>query len=320
MATAPRKNLAFWGVRLTGSAVMLGVLFWILPADAILDALPRIPIGVFCLVFLLFLCSHAAAAAKWWLLLGRAVPFPLALKAHFAGLAANLCLPGAIGGDAVRAAMVHGAMRDLPRLAVASIADRVIDMIALTAISGVAVLGLSSGSVHSVLLTKAIIAIGLLVVGVIWGVPRLLPLLWTLAPKLPARDLGLKIAAALRELGRRPAFFGGILLFSLAIQTTLVSLSWWLALGTGLQVGFAEWSFAWPLAKILAVLPISLGGLGLREMSLAGLLAPFGVDASLVVAAGLAWQGVLWLAGGLGAVVQVLPGHGQKRTEEKSAG
>ena len=88
----------------------------------------------------------------------------------------------------------------------------------------------------------------------------------------------------------------------------MIWLSIRLALAVGVEVPVAAWFFAWPLAKIVATLPISLGGLGVRESSLAALLAPFGAVAAEVVASGLAWQGILYLAGALGALVLALSG------------
>jgi uncharacterized membrane protein YbhN (UPF0104 family) len=58
------------------------------------------------------------------------------------------------------------------------------------------------------------------------------------------------------------------------------------------------WFFAWPLAKIVSMLPVSLGGLGVREAALVSLLVPFGADAASVVAAGLAFEAVI-IGGGL---------------------
>ena len=67
------------------------------------------------------------------------------------------------------------------------------------------------------------------------------------------------------------------------------------------------WFFAWPLAKLAAVLPLTQGGIGVREAALVGLLAPFGAPGPLVLAAGLVWEGVI-VAGGLvaGLVALVL--------------
>jgi uncharacterized membrane protein YbhN (UPF0104 family) len=54
----------------------------------------------------------------------------------------------------------------------------------------------------------------------------------------------------------------------------------------------------WPLAKLAAVLPLTQGGIGVREAALVGLLAPFGAPGPLVLASGLAWEAVV-IAGGL---------------------
>lgn len=301
------KGMRGWLIRLAGSAMLLGLLFWMLPRGAILDGLARVPPLLFLGVFVAFLVSHVVAAAKWWLILGRPCGFLLALRAHFGGLAANLCLPGAVGGDAVRAAMVHGAMRDAPRLAAGAVADRVIDMLALLLLSGVGLLLIGQGDVvNTGLLVKAGAALLALAVVLGWVVPMLLPRLWDLFPRLPGRSFAVKMREAFGALARQPGLLLFVLVVSVLIQGALVMLAYVLALATGVTVAAGPWVFAWPLAKILAILPISLGGLGLREATLAALLVPFGAVAAEVVAAGLAWQGVLFLTGGLGALIVLL--------------
>ena len=88
----------------------------------------------------------------------------------------------------------------------------------------------------------------------------------------------------------------------------LIWLSVSLAAPVGVHIPLAAWFFGWPIAKIVATLPLSLGGLGVRESSLAALLAPFGADPALVVASGLAWQAILYLAGALGALILIFSG------------
>mgnify|MGYP002682597535 CR=1 FL=1 len=65
------------------------------------------------------------------------------------------------------------------------------------------------------------------------------------------------------------------LVLSAAIQAVLIWLSIKLAQPVGVNISAAAWIFGWPIAKIVATLPLSLGGLGVRESSLAALLAPF---------------------------------------------
>ncbi len=258
-------------------------------------------------VFAAFLAGHVAAAAKWRALTGD-LPFGAALRAHFAGLASNLMLPGVAGGDAVRAAIAQATVRDGAQVVAGALADRLVDMLALACLVLIGVLMLSDGG-NSAVALQVLAVFALALIGALYVAPRLLPALWNRFP-LPARGLVLRLADALQALGKKPFLLAATLALSIAIQGLFVWLAMQLGRAVGLDLPPGAWFFAWPLAKLLAVLPISLGGLGLREASLAALLTPFGADAALVVTAGLTWQAVLWLAGGLGALVLTLTGIG----------
>lgn len=304
LLSTPRRR---WLVRLAGSAILLAGLFWVLPLDQVLSALATIPPVVFCAVLVLFLTAHVAAALKWWMLLDFSIPMPLALRAHFAGLAANLCLPGALGGDAVRAGLAHASLRDGPRVTAVGAADRLIDMAALLAVSlfGLAISQQAGATLWLALQALAILAV---VVAGFVALPHLVPLAWRIAPRLPGRGLADRLSSAFADLAHRPRRLVLSLAISSTIQTALVLLSWWLAVAAGTVVPMGQWMFAWPLAKIIAILPISLNGLGLREATLAAFLVPFGADAAVIVAAGLVWQAVLFAGGGIGALVLTLSG------------
>jgi uncharacterized membrane protein YbhN (UPF0104 family) len=71
-----------------------------------------------------------------------------------------------------------------------------------------------------------------------------------------------------------------------------------LAISCGLALPLRVWLFAWPLAKLAAVLPLTQGGIGVREAALVALLAPFGAPGALVLASGLVWEGIV-ISGGL---------------------
>jgi uncharacterized membrane protein YbhN (UPF0104 family) len=306
MAIDP-KALKKWVFRAGGSGAALALIFWFLPKEAILTGFSRLTPEVFGGVLMAFLGCHLAAAFKWWMLMGRAITFPVALRAHFAGLAANLALPGAAGGDAVRAGMAHVSLRDGPRVAAAAVGDRLIDMVGLACLS---LLGLVFLSGHG----NAALAYGLaaLVIGgailALFVFPLVARGLWARFPGLPAKGLALRLADAFGTLGRQPLLLLFTLILSVAIQSVLIWLSVRLAAPVGVHIPLAAWFFGWPIAKIVATLPLSLGGLGVRESSLAALLAPFGADPALVVASGLAWQAILYLAGALGALILIFSG------------
>ncbi len=311
------KSARKWLIRAAGSAAALTLIFWYLPTDAILEGFSRLTPGVFLGVLAAFLACHVAAAFKWWMLMDRALPFGQALRAHFAGLAANLALPGAAGGDAVRAGMAHVALRDGPKVAAAAVGDRLIDMVGLAGLSLLGLVFLARGGSPELAYGLAVLVMGGAALA-LFVFPAVAHGIWARFPGLPARVLVLRLADAFGALGKRP----GLLLFSLilsaSIQAVLIWLSIRLAQPVGVNIPVAAWFFGWPIAKIIATLPLSLGGLGVRESSLAALLAPFGAAPALVVASGLAWQAILYLAGALGALVLTLSG-GSLRAKPKQA-
>ena len=122
-----------WATRLIVSAVVLALLLVLVPLHQLAAAIRDVPPGLWAGALVLFLIGHAVSAFKWQLLLrhGGRVPTRMWLRAHFAGLAANLCLPGVAGGDVVRAAYIRRSVGNVEQVAVAAVVDRALDCIAL---------------------------------------------------------------------------------------------------------------------------------------------------------------------------------------------
>jgi uncharacterized membrane protein YbhN (UPF0104 family) len=305
VARLPRSASLRWTARLAGSAAFLGVLLGLLPRGALIGALRAVSPIQFAAMLAAFCLIHVGAAAKWWIVLGRRIGFRAALRTHFAGLAANLLLPGATGGDAVRAVLAHGSIRDGPHVTAAATADRLIDVVSLATLALVGIV-LSD---HRAAGGELVWAAALLVVAIALGVrslPKTLALPWRLFPRLPGNATGLRLAVAFGELGRRR----GMLLFafaaSLAIQTALMALAYIPVLAMARAPAFGAWGYAWPLSKIVSFLPVSINGLGVREGAMAAMLAPIGASAASVVAAGLVWQGIMFAGSGVGALAYLL--------------
>ena len=104
------------------------------------------------------------------------------------------------------------------------------------------------------------------------------------------------------EFKREPGKLGLCFGLSVFVQSVFVGLNILLASAAGVEASAAAWFFAWPLAKLVAMAPISLGGLGVREASLAALLVRFGAAPSKVVGVGLLWQTILFAGGLLGGI------------------
>jgi uncharacterized protein (TIRG00374 family) len=272
----------------------------------------------------LFLMGHAAATIKWRLLIGEGVSFPQAFQAHLAGLAANLCLPGLGGGDVIRAALVFPSAKDASQLVVGSVADRLLDILGLLliAVAGAFLASRPEQGAQRQLLW--VLLAGVVVLVALFPAAILLDrAVKQTIPRGRIGRLAMRAASATVYLVRRPGRLVLCLAISMAVQATFVAINIAFALAVQVEAPIAAWFFAWSTAKIVAIAPISLGGLGVREAVMASLLAPFGADPAQVIAIGLIWQTVLYASGLIAVLAQFAwnpdPGKAAGRAAAKTA-
>jgi glycosyltransferase 2 family protein len=289
-------------LRWLAAAIVLGILFHFLPFAVLLQAMKRVPVTRFITILLIYLFAHLIGIAKWRMVVnaaGAKLDFRTSAQCYTGGLFGTLFLPSILGGDAVRLAV--GLRRSANPAAVfaGNIADRFLDMLAQAGLILVGLL-LLPGSFPVSLQAPARRLLPILAVAI--AVIALLSL-WLRRPILQGRSASFRrrlarLRHALRAVSKRPhiLFFGWIL--ATAIQTTFLTLTALLAISCGLFLPLRIWFFAWPLAKLAAVLPLTQGGIGIREAALVGLLAPFDAPPHLVLASGLVWEGIV-LSGGL---------------------
>ncbi len=285
---------------------MLTLIFTFVPFASVWAAARQFSPGLWLAALGLFITGHAAAAAKWRLLIGGGVSYRQAFRAHLAGLAANLALPGVAGGDVVRAGLVMNMARDKGKLAVGSLADRLLDTLGLLLI---ALAGayfawrpeMRAGSGWGWILLAALA----LASGAFLAMPALDRLLRQREVTGKVTRIIGKMVSAAAELTQQPARLLVCLGISMMVQCLFVGINIAFAQAAQVDAPIAAWFFAWSTAKIIAIAPISLGGLGVREASMAGLLRPFGADPGQVVAIGLIWQSVLYASGAIGFLVQL---------------
>jgi uncharacterized protein (TIRG00374 family) len=309
----PGKSKASAKSRVTGflrigvSIAILLVIFSFAPVGDLIARMKQVSPLLWLAVLAGFIVGHALSAAKWRWMIGGAVSYPRALKAHFAGLAANLALPGVAGGDIVRAGLVMKGSGRKTALAVGSLADRLIDTASLVIIAAIGAfwLGASAGvnPAGLAIFAAATIGAGVAVVILLKPIARLMR---KIAPSGKKGAIVNDVADATEEMASRRGALVGCAAISIIVQFAFALMNALIAQNIGAGTSVAAWIFAWPLAKLVATLPISFGGLGVREASIAGLMAPLGYEAAGVVAASLIWQTIQFATGGLGALAQFI--------------
>src|SRR5262245_47002316 len=120
-----------WVLRAALSGSVLALVFSFLPLSDVLATAQRVDASLWLASRAVFWVGHVSSAVKWQVLADSGAGFGAVLRAHFGGLSANLCLPGVAGGDVVRAVLLLPRVQDRTRLALGSLADRLIDTIGL---------------------------------------------------------------------------------------------------------------------------------------------------------------------------------------------
>jgi uncharacterized protein (TIRG00374 family) len=304
-AHQPQNKSRAWFItvfRWAAAFIVLGILFHFLPVASLRAALARVPPLRFVIVLVLYLSAHAAGILKWRMVVnaaGSQLDGSTSAQCYLGGLFGTLFLPSVIGGDVVRLAV---GLRRSPRPAAVlagNVVDRCLDVAAQATLVLLGVL-LLPGSLppqfaslarRLLFVCFAVAAAALLLLVLLWK-----PLLGGRSPRFRRRISRLR--HAFRSARRAPQIliFGWLL--GVLIQGTFILLNALLAISCGLLLPFRVWLFAWPLAKLAALLPLTQGGMGIREAVLVALLLPFGAPSSLTLASGLIWEGII-IAGGL---------------------
>jgi glycosyltransferase 2 family protein len=300
-----RRRFAGVVLRVVGTILVLGLLFYFLPVRKVGAALRLVPWQLWLLVTAGYLACHVVASLKWRLMVngaGSGLSVLQAAHCYFAGLFSVLVLPSIVGGDIVRAGLAMRMGRSKAAILFGSFLDRILDFLALallTVAGAFLIPGSLSAESRHLFFILAAAALGL---GIVAGLVILF---------LPARRFSfrmrrrlVRLREAQRAMAERPVFIVAALFLALLVQGSFILLATILANAAGLHLAFQAWLFAWPMAKISALVPLTQGGIGVREAALVGLLLPFGAPAALTVAVGFAWEGVIiagGLIGGLGA-------------------
>jgi uncharacterized membrane protein YbhN (UPF0104 family) len=241
----------------------------------------------------IFILSVVAGAWQWGRLLkamGIALGGRKLLELYWVGLFFNNFMPGNLGGDVVKVLDLSRDERDPVASATATLADRITGLSALALLALLAAWRLGADPelatlAHGVLLGSALFLLLalLFLLGPFFRPLRQLAERWGL---LKPGGLPAHILDQLRRLRRRRRLLLQLFAFSLGVQALRVFVHYLVGrslLGDASPAAGDFFLVIPPLAFALT-LPITLGGLGLREGLALPLFAPLGVSGEGAVA------------------------------------
>jgi uncharacterized membrane protein YbhN (UPF0104 family) len=260
-----------WLLRIAGTLVFVGLLVWLdirgdLRLEDIFNTLKSanpLPVALSLLMYVPFLIVKAA---RWRMVsadMGMPVSWRQAWRIYAIGLAAGTFTPGQ-AGDALKALYLQRMGYGLGRAVGSSLLDRLFDVaaLALLGLLGVAVYGgRFAGQV------PALIGLTVLCIGVVaffaynrtrqWAVSLVTGI-------LRKRGLGGSVGSATWSLGRNTLV--NAVLLTVASFAISIFRVWLLALGIAVVLGPLEVSGYVGLTTAAALVPVTVGGVGTRDV------------------------------------------------------
>jgi glycosyltransferase 2 family protein len=296
--------------------------------DGVRGAFSRMTPWLFAAAVFLFVVSNVLGALQWHLLLRAqrlALPFGKSLVFYFVGMFFNNVLLGNIGGDAMRIYDIRRSTGQSSSGIAATLMDRFIGLLS-TCFLALLAYPLIPDERRAWLVPALLpIWIGLFLLLAAGLSRRIGGFCENLFVRLPPAALGRLVSRLRRSIvvyRHRIGLLAGVWFISLIVQFSRILVYWLAGLALGMKTGLIYFICFQPVAAVFAALPISVGGLGVRETTMIGLFDSVGVEDNLTLAMSLLGYVAGILASLLGGVAFVFrraevgalsPGIGEQR-------
>lgn len=284
-----------FSLRLLVGASLAALLVYLVGVEAVLDRLAVLPAWFIAFGLAYYAVCQLISTLRWQVLLrarGAELGFWHLFKLYMIGMFANNFLPGAAGGDAVKVLGLYGARRP-GDLAVASVlVERFLGLAALGFIGLIASapLLLQKTGDPVILLATVGTAAAITAVGVVvWSPPVSGRIARALENTRASRigDIIYKIFEATRLYWEHKHALLAAFGLSIAVQAMIAIYYALAATVLGVDVHPIYFFAFLPSITLVSILPMSIGGLGVRELVMIYLFSRVGVDSADILTVGL---------------------------------
>jgi len=311
MKTFFKKMVSIF-LRFGTSIILLFFLFKQVDEKVMLGLIKNVDKPMLFLALGVFSLSYLFCFLRWWMLLRAArmnLPVNRIFISYCGSIFFNLFLPSTIGGDMVRSIDL-GVHTNRPREVVATVLlDRLSGYVGLVIITVIALIfGWKFIQDSTVLLSVGIL------IAILAGILLVLfnNVVYTKINKLLDSPSAGKIREAIKNLHQEIYLFKqhkqvliNILLISFAVQIVSSYSYYLIALSLGLKVEPIYFFVFIPVISAITMLPISIGGLGLRDATMIFFFAKVGVCKNLAFSLSLVSFCFIMALGAAGGLIYV---------------
>lgn len=271
-------------LRLAVTAAFVALILWLVDLEAAAQLLASADLSLLLLAYLVAWADRLLMLGKWYPLLHALaphIPFGRAARAYLAASAATLILPSTIGPDALRAAALGRRDGRILEVGASVVAERLLGLVASCMFVALAI---AVGLWYALPLAfVAFVPVLLLAAVGVALVPLVAPLRRRALAWLHGRGerwqrYGARIEDVFARYGERPGLLAVVFALTLVEQLFPIVVLWILGLAIHAQIGFVALLVGWPVAGLIARIPVSLAGLGPADAGLIWVLGLFGVS------------------------------------------
>ncbi len=320
-ALAPRRRLpvAFLG-KVVVSALLLSLLFWRVDRGAFLRNVQALSPAAFLGCVGLYALGYLISTLRWRRLLiaeGFRIPLWRLTLVYFEAAFFNLFLPTLIGGDIVRGYTIYRMTQGQDASIASIVVDRLSGFAALVTIALVS-LATAYRSNWDPQVAVMILAVAAVFAGGLGALLNARIMGWVL--RVLAR-LGLRrfharlegLVEAIHRYRQHRAALGQALLLSVLLQALIIVTYYLVGVGLHLRLSIVYFFLFVPLITVIAMLPVSVAGLGVREGGVVYFFAKAGVDPAVALSMSLVWFSLSLVVSSLGGLAFLLDSHAAKR-------
>ena len=305
-----KKKWILQSARIGFGFVLLGLLFWITDISELQKIIRGANLLLFLVTFFSFLFIQLIFAYRWQLLLKvfqLTIPIIHLFKTYLIGLFFTNFLPTAIGGDVVRGFYLYRFTKKGKEVAISVIVERFTGFTALIIIS-LSALSFIYSSLPDSRITWIILGTALIYffsVIIFFNKKVFIFFEWLLLKlkmdRFGQMTLEIYDAISLYKTSKKVLFHA--VLISLLVQVITIVLYYILSLSLHLSIPLFYFFLFLPIINIVSMVPITPGGLGLREGITVALFKTIGVSQAHALGLSLAWFLVILLTSLLGGAL-----------------
>jgi hypothetical protein len=271
-------------LRISVSALLIFLLLRKTDFSAILNTMHNFSLTNLLAAFLLFSFTFVILAYKWKILLPEQSLFIL-IKTILIGHFYSTILPGQIAGEAAKAYTLGRGKKNAEVIAASVLIDKITGLLGLL-IVGISGLFFSRTVVPPTLTISLIIATFLVVLSLVLiqvkliftSILKIFNYLKSVFPKAGKVFSQIELLIhAWRMYSQKSKILFYSILFGIAYQVVSIFTSMLLAGDLHISVSFFDWSWIAAFLSFALLIPLSIGGIGIREGTLVGVLAIVGV-------------------------------------------